>query len=399
MTNNIRIKLSSMMFLEFFTWGAWYVTMGTYLDTVLQASGMQIGLAYSALAIATIVSPFLTGVLADRFFASQKLLGLLHLTGAVLLYCMTYSKTADAFFWILLIYSLLYAPTLALVNSISFRSMKEASKEFAFIRVFGTLGWIASGWIIDKWFHLDAHELAFTFKLSAVSSLLLGILSFFLPNAPPPAKQVPFAIRKLAGIDALVLLKDKSFLVFFLCSIFICIPLSFYYGFANLYLISSGMSNATSYMTLGQVSEVLFILLIPFLFNRWGIKWMIVIAAVAWMLRFALFGYGNMHSASWMFIAAILLHGICFDFFFVTGQIYTENKAGVTSKAAAQGLITMATYGIGMWIGTTLSGYVKDKFTYNNIVDWRAIWLTPAFIAFGVLLFFIVFFRNKSSHP
>jgi nucleoside transporter len=395
MKTTTRVALSLMMFLEFFVWGAWYVTMGTYLDKVLHATGTQVGAAYSALAIATIISPFFVGMIADRFFSAQRLLGVLHLVGAALLYYLFTIQSPDAFYWILLLYSLCYAPTLALANSVAFRQMSDTSKEFASIRVLGTIGWIATGWMIDKVFHLSTDQLGFTFKMAAVASLVLGVLSFFLPNTPPKAKGTKATFAQILGADAFVLFKDRSFVIFFIASVLICIPLSFYYSFTNLYLNDAGMKNVTSNMTFGQFSEAFFILLIPVFFKRLGVKWMIMLGMIAWTLRFLCFGYGNADTLLWLFFAGILLHGVCFDFFFVTGQIYTDSKAGLQIQSQAQGMITMATYGIGMWIGTLLSGYIKDYFTSGDVVNWLNIWMVPAGIALFVLVFFLLFFRDN----
>jgi nucleoside transporter len=390
-----RVQLSAMMFLNFFIWGAWYVTMGTYLDKVLGASGVQVGAAYSAMAIATIISPFFVGMVADRFFAAQKVLGVLHLVGALLLYFITTVSNPASFYWILLLYSLLYAPTLALANSVAFRQMKDTSKEFASIRVFGTIGWIATGWMIDKVFRIGTEELAATFIMAAVASVVLALLCFFLPDTPPKGKGKKTTFKQILGADAFVLFRDRSFTVFFISSVLICIPLSFYYSFTNLFLTEAGMANATSNMTFGQFSEAFFILLIPFFFRRLGVKWMIAIGMIAWAVRFLFFSYGNADTALWMLFAGIILHGICFDFFFVTGQIYTDSKAGLNIQSQAQGMITMATYGVGMWMGTLLSGYVKEYYTAGNFVNWRGVWMVPAGIAFVVLLLFIAFFKDR----
>lgn len=389
-----RVQLSLLMFLEFFIWGAWYVTMGTYLDKVLGASGVQVGAAYSAMAIATIISPFFVGMIADKFFAAQKVLGVLHLAGAALLYYLT-QVDKDSFYWVLLVYSLLYAPTLALANSVAFRQMNDPSKEFPSIRVLGTIGWIATGWLIDKVFKIQTGELAFTFKMAAAASAVLGLLCFFLPNTPPKSKGTRTTFSQILGADAFVLFKDRSFVVFFISSILICIPLSFYYSLTNLYLTEAGMSDVASNMTYGQFSEALFILLIPFCFRKLGVKWMIAVGMIAWGIRFLFFGYGNADAGLWMLFAGIILHGVCFDFFFVTGQIYTDSKAPVSIQSSAQGMITMATYGIGMWIGTLLSGYVKDYYTIEKVVNWRSVWMVPAGIAVAVLIFFLLFFRDN----
>jgi len=390
-----RFQLSLMMFLQFFIWGAWYVTMGTYLDKVLHATGIQVGAAYSAMAIATIFSPIFVGMIADKFFSAQKLLGVLHIVGALLLYYITRIDNPSMFYWIVLLYSLMYAPTLALANSVAFRQMNDPVKEFPSVRFLGTIGWIAVGWMIDRVFKLQTEQLAQTFVIAAVASGILGLLSFTLPDTPPKAKGTQTTFAKVLGTDALVLFKDRSFTVFLIASILICIPLSFYYSFTNLYLTEAGMKNVTSSMTLGQFSEALFILLIPFFFRRLGVKWMIAIGMIAWAVRFLLFGYGDAAENLWMLFAGIILHGVCFDFFFVTGQIYTDSKADIKIQSSAQGLITMATYGVGMWIGTLLSGYVKDYYTVDKIVTWKSVWLVPAGIAVAVLLFFLVLFNEK----
>jgi len=395
MKTTTRVQLSVMMFLQFFIWGAWYVTMGTYLDKVLHATGVQVGAAYSAMAIATIFSPIFVGMIADRFFSAQKLLGVLHIVGAALLYYITRIDNPSFFYWIVLLYSLMYAPTLALANSVAFRQMNDPAKEFPSVRFLGTIGWIAVGWMIDKVFKLQTEQLAQTFIIAAVASGILGFLSFTLPDTPPKAKGTKTTLAKVLGADALVLFKDRSFTVFLIASILICIPLSFYYSFTNLYLTEAGMKNVTSSMTLGQFSEALFILLIPFFFRRLGVKWMIAIGMIAWTVRFLFFSYGDAAANLWMLFAGIILHGVCFDFFFVTGQIYTDSKADIKIQSSAQGLITMATYGVGMWIGTLLSGYVKDYYTVDKIVTWKSVWLVPAGIAVAVLLFFLILFNEK----
>lgn len=392
------VQLALMMFLQFFIWGAWYVTMGTYLDKVLHASPVQVGAAYGAMAIATIISPFFVGMIADRFFDAQKVLGFLHITGGLLLYYMGTVPDPGTFYWPLLGYSLLYAPTLALANSVSFRQMSDPGKLFPYIRVFGTAGWIVAGVMIDRVFKITTEELVFTFKMAAVASVALGLFSFTLPKTPPQAKGTPASFAKILGSDAFVLFKDRSFTIFFIASMLICIPLAFYYNLTNLYLTETGMENVTSNMTLGQISEAVFILLIPFLFRKWGVKWMIAAGMLAWSIRFLLFGYGDAGPNIWMLFAGIILHGICFDFFFVTGQIYTDSKAGVKIQSQAQGMITMATYGIGIYIGSLLSGYVTDHYTSaDNLKQWKEIWMVPAAVAAVVLFLFILFFKDNKK--
>jgi nucleoside transporter len=319
------------------------------------------------------------------------------LIGAALLYYVTTISDPDYFYWIILLYSLCFAPTLALVNSVAFRQMKDTTKQFAGIRVLGTLGWIATGFLIDRIFKIKPEQFAFTFKMAAVASVALGLLSFFLPDTPPKAKGTKTTFAQILGVDAFVLFKNRSFTIFFISSILICIPLSFYYSLTNLYLTDAGMQNPTFNMTYGQWSEALFILLIPVFFRRLGVKWMIAVGMIAWSIRFLFFGYGDAGPNLWMLFAGIILHGVCFDFFFVTGQIYTDSKAGLKIQSSAQGMITMATYGIGMWIGTKLSGIVKDYFTINSVVEWKSVWMVPAAIAAVVLVIFVLLFRDKAT--
>ncbi len=389
----IRTQLSLMMFLEYFVWGAWYVTMGTYMNLKLGASAIQIGAAYSALAIATMISPFFVGLVADRFFSAQKLMGVLHLAGGVLLFASTQVSDASAFYWIILLYALLYMPTIALSNSVAFHQMQDPGKEFPWIRVFGTLGWIAAGLMIAS---LSIEKTSATFLMAAGVSIVLGVISFLLPGTPPKASTSTSASQAL-GTDAFVMFKDKSYLIFFIAAILVCIPLSFYYGFANLFLNELGMSNAAGKMILGQVSEGVFILAIPFLFNSIGVKKILLLGMLAWIFRYVCFAYGNLDSNTWMLYAGIILHGVCYDFFFVTGYMYTEKKAGEKIKNAAQGLFTFATYGLGMFIGTWFSGFTTNYYTEGGLHDWKQIWFVPAYIAMAVLIYFILFFKEKKE--
>lgn len=387
------VKLALMMLLQYFIWGAWYVTMGTYMSQFLGSSGVQIGAAYSALAIATMISPFFIGMVADRFFAAQRIMGVLHLLGAVLLYVATIITDNTAFYWVILVYSLLYMPTIALSNSIAFHQMTDPGKQFPWIRVFGTLGWILAGIMIGV---LSIEKTSATFYMAAIMSAALGLLSFILPNTPPKGNAGASASAAI-GTEAFVLFKDKPYLIFFIAAILVCIPLSFYYGFANVFLNELGMENAASKMILGQVSEAVFILAIPFLFNSIGVKKMLLLGMGAWILRYVCFAFGNIDSSVWMLYAGILLHGICYDFFFVTGYMYTEKKAGEKIKNAAQGLFTFATYGLGMFIGTWFSGFTTDYYTTDGVHAWKSIWFVPAYIAVAVLVYFIFFFKEKSE--
>ena len=393
MKTNTGILLALMMLLEYFIWGAWYVTMSTYMSEHLHSSGLQIGAAYSALAIATMISPFFVGLIADRFFAAQKIMGVLHLLGAALLFFATTITDNGPFYWVILFYSLLYMPTIALSNSVAFSQMSDPGKQFPWIRVFGTIGWIVAGIIIGSY---QLEKTSSTFLIAAGASAALGLLSFILPNTPPRANTGTSASRAL-GTEAFVLFKDRPYLIFFIAAILVCIPLSFYYGFANNFLNELQVENAATKMTLGQFSEGLFILAIPFLFYRIGVKKMLLLGMSAWILRYIFFAYGDNGAHLWMLYAGIILHGVCYDFFFVTGYMYTEKKAGQQIKNAAQGLFTFATYGLGMFIGTLFSGYIADKYALTTGHDWKSIWFVPAIIAAAVLVYFIVFFKEKKE--
>lgn len=398
MSTNIRVQLCLMMFLEFFIWGAWFVTMGTYLSKNLGATGVQTGLAYQTQSIGAIIAPFVIGLIADRFFSAQRILGVLHLLGAAALWYASRQPDFDGFYPIILIYMVLYMPTLALVNAVSFRQMADPSKEFPSVRVLGTIGWVVAGLLIGYMAWETNHSLHYTYLMAAGASAILGVFSFFLPDTPPPkGKDASISISDLLGLDALGLLKNRSFLVFFLGSVLVCVPLAFYYNFTNQFLNEAGMSGAAGKMSMGQMSEVMFMLVLPWLLARWGVKKMLLIGMLAWTLRYVLFAFGDTGANYWMLVSGILLHGVCYDFFFVTGQIYTDQKAGARFKSAAQGLITLATYGVGMFIGSYISGLVVDGYVTETGHDWQKIWLAPAGIALTVLAGFALFFRQESE--
>lgn len=397
-----RIQLSVMMFLEFFIWGGWFVTLGTFLGTNLSADGESIGRVFSTQSWGAIIAPFIIGLIADRFFNAEKILAVLHLAGAILLYQMYQAPDVEAFFPWALGYMIIYMPTLALVNSVSFNQMKDPEKEFSGIRLFGTIGWIVAGWLISLLFHWDSPEnikeglLKNTFLLAGSASLLLGLFSFTLPKTPPAKKTGEgVSLSRIIGLDALKLLKDKNFLVFFLASVAICIPLAFYYQLTNPFLVASGMDKPTGKMTIGQISEVLFLLALPLFFTKFGFKKTILVGMLAWAVRYLLFAYGNAGELSFMLLTGIALHGICYDFFFVSGQIYTNARAGEAYKSAAQGLITLATYGVGMLIGFKVAGMITDMYTSAAGTDYRMIWLIPSAIAAAVLLLFALLFRDE----
>lgn len=399
-----RLQLSLMMFLEFFIWGSWFVTMGTYLGSkAINASGSQIATAYLSQSIGAIVAPFIVGLIADKFFSAQKILGVLHIAGAILLWLCSTAADYSAFLPLIIGYMVVYMPTLALSNSVCLRQLTNPNKEFPLIRVLGSIGWIIAGLVIGwlAWEHKDSStqftHLELTFKMAAGASLLLGLYSFTLPATPPLKKGQTTSIGDVLGLDAIGLLKNRSYLIFFLASIAICIPLSFYYNFTNLFLNEAGMTGAAGKQSLGQVSEVLFMVLMPLFFARLGVKKMLALGMLAWGVRYVFFAYGNTTSLDWMLLGGILLHGICYDFFFVTGQIYTDNHAGARFQSAAQGFITFATYGVGMLIGTILSGQVVDKYTFGSTHDWKTIWLIPAGISIVVLLLFMLLFKDDKG--
>jgi nucleoside transporter len=389
-----------MMFLEFFIWGGWFVTLGSFLANNLGANGAQTAMAYSTQSWGAIIAPFVIGLIADRYFNAERLLGIIHLVGAALLYLLAQASSFDGFYPYLLGYMILYMPTLALVNSVAFRQMDDPAQHFSKIRLWGTVGWIVAGLIISYLFAWDAHTamaagaLKNTFLMCAAASLALGLFSFTLPATPPTAQRVR-SVGEMLGAEALGLLRDRNFLVFFLASILICIPLAFYYQNANQFLTEIQVSNATGKQTIGQMSEVLFMLAVPFFLGRFGMKGTLLLGMAAWALRYLLFAYGDAHGMAWMLLVGIALHGMCYDFFFVSGQIYTDSKAGVQYKSAAQGMITLATYGVGMLIGFWAAGRITDRFASAGVHDWHSIWIYPAVFAAGVFVLFALLFRNE----
>ncbi len=402
MSTAIRLRLSIMMFLEFFIWGAWFVTMGSYLTGSLGVSGAESALAYSTQSWGAIVAPFVIGLIADKYVNAERLLGVIHLIGAALMYFLASAAQFDGFYPYLLVYMILYMPTLALVNAISFRQMNDPARHFGSIRVWGTVGWIVAGLAISYAFAWDSQAgiaaglLRNTFFMAAAASVVLGIFSFTLPRTPP-LKSEGAGLREALGIDALALLRDRNFLIFFLASILICIPLAFYYQHANQFLTEIQVANAAGIQTLGQMSEVAFMLLVPFFLKRFGMKATLLMGMLAWAARYVLFAYGNAGELVFMLILGIALHGVCYDFFFVSGQIFTDSKAGPRYKSAAQGLITLATYGLGMLIGFWIAGQLTDAFSLSGGGhDWRSIWLYPAAFAAAVAVVFALLFRNET---
>jgi nucleoside transporter len=403
---SVKARLSIMMFLEFFHWGAWYTTIAVYMSY----NGMEnfTHWPYTVNPIAAISAPFFVGLIADRYFSTERVLGVLHIAGAILLALAPQAVgSPGVFILMLLLYNLCFMPTLSLANTLSFHNIEDQEKEFPVIRVFGTIGWIASGLVVSfilVYFlssDLPPEATALPLYLSSAAGLILGVYSFTLPHTPPPAKGESVSVKSIIGIDALKKLGTRSFYVFLISSLLISIPLAAYYNFTQIYLGNTGFENIAATQTIGQVSEVLFMLLMPFFFRRLGVKWMLGVGMLAWVLRYALFAMGAPEVTTWMILGGIALHGICYDFFFVTGQIYVDIKSFEKIRGQAQGLIVLITYGLGMLIGAQVAGAVFNQFIGEQaaltLEQWHDFWWIPGIFAAGVFLLFITLFKDREA--
>ena len=404
--SSLRTRLQIMMFLQYFIWGAWFVTLGTFLQQTLRFNGTQVGLAYGSMAIAAMISPFFVGMIADRLFATEKMIGVLHLLGAGLLYYASTLNDFGLFYTVLIGYAICYIPTIALTNAISFHNMNDPAQEFPRVRVLGTIGWIAAGLFVGTFAErflfpdiANVEATAIPMRLAAGASLVLAAFAFFaLPHTPPAGAGKKVELRDVLGLDALALAKDRSFATFLIGAFLLCIPLQFYYTFTNLFLNELGVEDAASKMTLGQMSEIFFMLLMPFFLIRLGVKRLLLVGMAAWAARYVLFAFGDPAGLVWMLYGGIILHGVCFDFIFVTGQIYVDQQAGPRIRAAAQGLFALVTMGFGYFIGGIVSGRVVDAYQINGGHNWQSIWLVPAAGAFVVMLGFAALFKERRKH-
>jgi len=393
-----------MMFLQFFVWGAWYTSIAVYMT----AGGMGdlTHWPFTVNPIAAIAAPFFLGLVADRYFSTEKVLGVLHVIGAlVLLAVPQFSGAPVVFVLLLLLYNLCFMPTLGLANSLAFHNIGDQEKQFPMIRVFGTIGWIVAGLFVSyvlRYFVTDGglpEQTPLPLYAAAITSLILGVYSFTLPHTPAPAAGEKVSARSIMGLDALKELGSKPFYIFLGASLLICIPLAAYYNFTQLFLGATGFQNIAGTQTLGQMSEVIFMILMPIFFIRLGVKWMLVAGMGAWVLRYVFFALAAPNEVFWMIIVGILLHGICYDFFFVTGQIYVDKKSTPAIRGQAQGMLVLVTYGLGMMIGAQAAGELFNGFLGDSgaltLGQWKQFWFVPAAFAAVIMVGFAFLFNDR----
>ncbi|MEN9283926.1 MAG: putative nucleoside transporter YegT [Verrucomicrobiota bacterium] len=394
MNPSVRTKLSLMMFLQYLVWGAWFATGYAFLTKKMGFTDVQAASCYATTNLAAMIAPFFMGMIADRFFAAERVLGVLHLLGALFIYLASQQTSFGSFYPLLLAHTLCYMPTMALTNSVAFAQMSNPGRQFPGVRVLGTIGWIAAGQLVSMMkIDLDVR----IFHVAAIAGIVLGIFSFTLPHTPPRAKGDKASIGSILGLDALSLMKDRSFAIFMIGSFLICIPLAFYYNMTGSFLADRGVTDVAGTMSWGQMSEIFFMLVFPLFFARLGVKWMLVAGMVAWAARYMLFAGHEAGASMWPVYLGVILHGICYDFFFVTGQVYVDERADAKIRSAAQGFIAFATYGLGMFVGSYIQGAVAEKYTIEGVKAWDKIWTIPAVGAFGVLLLFMAFFRSPPA--
>jgi nucleoside transporter len=398
-----KFRLSVMMFLEFFVWGAWYVTVANYMGQLGMAK--YVYWAFTVGPIGAIVSPFFLGMVADRFFPTERVLGVMHIIGGIAMFCAPFVVASPvAFIGMLLLHMLCYQPTLGLANTLAFHHIRSQEKEFPLIRAFGTVGWIVAGVLVSG--ILSADKTAIPLHVAGAAGILMGLYSFTLPHTPPPAAGRRTSFREIAGIDAISRLSSRSFNIFILSSLLICIPLAAYYSYAQMFVANAGLfkpvfAKPGFSLSFGQMSEAVFIVCLPFFFRTLKVKWTLFVGMLAWVLRYVLFALGAPDTVVWMIYAGILLHGICYDFFFVTGQIYVDKKASVDIRGQAQGFIILVTYGVGMLIGAQVTGWIFNATVTETgsaaLPQWQSFWWIPAAFAAAVLVIFGLLFRDDSQ--
>lgn len=395
MQTQLKFKLSTFMFLQYFIWSSWYMTLGAYLGT-LNFTGTEIGASYGAFAWGAILSPFIVGLIADRFFASEKIIAVLGIAGGLVMLYIPQLKTFGSVYPTLILYCTLYAPTLALGNSISMTHLADAKKDFPFVKIFSAVGWIAGGVVLSQ---LKGEQSALQYYLAGGTSMVFGLFALTLPHTPPKKKGQNVPLGEVLGLDALALLKKPTFAIFILCMFLICIPLYFYFVNMGTYLTQLKWEDMAQKMTLAQVSDIVFLVLLPLMLKKLGYKKTIFLGILAWAARYFMLSASAASTGTVLIFGAILLHGICYDFLFIAGQLYVDDEANERIRGAAQGLIAIILWGFGSLVGTYLAGYFMDQHKLaapkGDIThDWSAIWATPAWIAVAVLVLFLIFFRE-----